>query len=310
MTLGLSHYCVGDGPLARLLGGRAAQFEVDLDAGTPDVRDLVTDALAHGLEPIADLHTSLATLCALIYTEGRPVGNRETAMGWYAERVLRFLDAHPAVRNVEVWGDNDCPVMNLGVVRSIDYGGLLTTVAEAVRREHPEVRLWTGGFGGNLLPDTIQRGLAKYAPQSFDVCNYRPFITTTGDPDVDCQTLGMRLDIGRATLDQRCQWQPLAASCFGVPTTAAGRPPPSMGQFYLLPHTHIRAVPEAEALEWYAAYLRLFAAHGFEVACFLVRDEDRAGLYGYSGLLHCSGEEKCFVRPLADWTHSELQAGS
>ena len=306
MNLGLAHYRIGDGPLARLLGGRAAQFEVDLDGERDDAGDTVFDAWDNGLAPIADLRTKLATLCALIYTEGKPVGDRFTAMGWFAERVCRFLDRHPLVLDVEVWGDNDCPAINLGVVRSLDYEGLLATVAAAVRREHPEVRLWTGGFGPNLLPDAIHKGFAKYAPDAFDVCNYRPLLTTTGDTDVDCETLGMRLDIGRATLNQRCEGQPFAASCFGVPTTAAGRPPRPLGLFYLVPHTHIRAAPEDEALEWYAAYLRLFVAHGFEAVCLLARDEDRADLYGYSGLRDSSGREKSFVRPLADWLHSEL----
>lgn len=309
MNIGLAHYRIGDGPLAQLLGGGAAQFEVDLDGEDTDRRDLIADAQAHGLAPIADLRTSLKTLCALIYTEGRPIGDRFTAMGWYAARVCRFLDRHPLVQNVEVWGDNDCPCLNLGVVRSLDYGGLLEVVAERVRREHPEVRLWTGGFGPNCLPDTIHKGLARYAPAAFDVCNYRPLLATTGDPAVDCQVLGMRLDIGRAALDQRCKGQPFAASCFGVPTTAAGRPPRPIGLFYLLPHTFIRAVPEGEALEWYTAYLRLFAAYGFETVCFLAQDGG-PGLYGYSGLRDSSGGEKCFVRPLADWLHTKLPTGA
>lgn len=303
MDIGLSKWEPGDGKLATRLGATWGHQFAFLDDGTPDLRETLAEMLDAGCKPVFDCRTSMEVLSALLYDpEGKPHPDRQPAFDWYAGEVLAFLDLHLAVHDVELWASPECPMLAPGQCLSIDYGGLLSAVYAKVKAERPDVTVWTGGFGTMADTRFLAECLCGYSPRAFDVCNMHPCLTPQGDLEEDLGTLREGFARARALLDERCGGQPLRSTAFGVPTTHAGRPDPTMGQFHRSAMDKQRLLPEEEALPWWEGSLREMAVAGFEAVCLLARDwrdpADRS--QNHSGLLRRNGQEKAFLGALVE----------
>lgn len=225
----------------------------------------------------------------------------KATIGWYAQSIMEYLYRHPRVRDIEVWGSAEVARFIHGHGELLDYSSILRRVYETVKEHHPEVRIWTGGFGHNCDCVMLERGLAVHSPEAFDVCNLHPFLMTTGHIDIDRESLSTRLRVARRILDAKCKGQPFAASGVGIPTLPFGPPPAAYGRFWRVGVA--RALPEGEALDWWLMLLGVLREAGFEAACLLARDTypppgEQPRMHHFSGLLHADGTNKAFTEEL------------
>lgn len=333
MDLGISCYQIGDGPLATALGAQWAHAFADVTEGIPNHTDLIADMVAHGCRPVIDLRTATVKLGEMIANERGPVydppeGNTsqydaiysrqvdefEASIGetrqrckavirWYADSIGEYLERHPQVKDVEVWGSAEVARFIHGNGELLDYSSILKAVYEVVKERHPEVRVWTGGFGCNCDCSMIERGLSVHCNTQFDVCNMHPFLQSTGFLDVDQESLARRLRHGRKILDDKCARQPFAASGVGVPTVAIGPPPAQYGRFWRV--FSARAIDASSALEWWLMLLGVLRDADFEVACLLARDvSPPARFHHFSGLTNADGTYKPFTEDLINAARS------
>lgn len=304
MNIGLCYYQVGDGPLAERIGATYATMQCDVSEGLPDHDALIADMTAHGCRPIPDMRTSIAKLGEMIAGEGNPVERRDRALRWFSDQIIAYLDEHPEVEDVEVWASAELAQFIHGRGEMLDYASVLTDVYGQVKELRPGVRVWTGGFGcghGATADVTLlERALAEFAPRAFDVCNMHPFLLSTGQVDVDCVTVNVRLKQARKTLDTRCAGQPLAATGFGIPTVNLPPVPENYGRFWK--PFGVRAIPETEALDWYRPLLAVLEDVGLETVCLLARDTEPPQRFIHlCGLTRADGSDKAFTAELADW---------
>ena len=307
MNLGLSCYQVGDGPLAERIGATRAHLFADVSDGVPDHTEIIADMAAHGCAPVPDLRTCVMTLGRMIAGQGEPLERRDRALRWFSDSIVEYLDAHPTVADVEVWGSAEVAQFKHGRGEMLNYADVLTDVYRRVKEARPDVRVWTGGFGcahGTIADLTLlENALAEHAPDAFDVCNMHPFIVSGGYPDVDCNTLRVRLQKARRTLDEKCVGQPLAATGFGLPTLDIPPLPAAYGRFIRLP-SGVRAIREEEAMDWYVPLLAVLEECGFETVCLLARDIAPATRFQhYCGLTTATGADKSFTDELATHLH-------
>lgn len=309
MDLGLSSYQIGDGPLGLRFGASWAHIFADLTEGIPDHADIIADMDAHGLQPVSDVRTTMAHMASLVVGKGDPVERRDAAIRTYAEDILRYVERHPPVLNIEIWGSAECAQFIHGSGELMDYATILAMVFERVKAERPDVRVWTGGFGcayGATADLTLlERALSTYCPRQFDVCNMHPFLMSTGYLDVDQETVRRRLAKARQTLDHHCAGQPLAATGFGVPTVRADPPPPAYGRFWR--RFGRRVLAESEATDWWLGILQTLSEGGMSPVCLLARDvtlaedsENIPGLTHICGLTRVDGSDKAFTDELCE----------
>ncbi|GAF93667.1 unnamed protein product, partial [marine sediment metagenome] len=150
-------------------------------------------------------------------------------------------------------------------------------------------------------------GLCEYAPKSFDVCNWHPFIGTCQTLEMDLITCGMRLDKAHELLAAHCDKQPFAASAFGLPSLP--EPIPNYkpdGAFFHVPGSYV--IPRDRLWEWYEGFFGLFEHQGFHVLCLLAEDRyapvstgRKNRYFDYCGLLGVDGEPKPVTEQIGEW---------
>ena len=325
MDLGLSCYSIGDGPLAHCIGARYAHAFADVTDGIPDHRALITDMVAHGCSPVIDLRTQTATLGQMIADERQPAydppeTDREAydarfevqhavwqasigetklrckaVIRWYAQSIMEYLYRHPRVQNVEVWGSAEVAHFIHGRGELLDYSSILRDVYEVVKEHHPEVAIWTGGFGNNCDCSMLERGLAEYAPAHFDVCNLHPLILSGGFLDVDREAIRRRLEHARHILDTRCKGQPLCASAVGVPTINIHGAPARYGRFWRA-EGGARVILAEDGMLWWRMMLDNLREADFQVACIIGRDVwPPTRISHRCGIVNADGTDKAFT---------------
>lgn len=313
MDLGLSGYRLGMGWLAQALNAKWAQFSVNVLTGdevaferaaTEEVPALVADLDRAGCAPILDAYSTLPELARIVTQHADPAA-WNAAVGVYIERTMRVLSANPSIRELEVWGSADIPVIVGGRGPQFDSATILARVCEEVHAACPGVRVLSGGYGIDADVTFLLLGLCEHAPEGFDVYNQCPFPRPQENLESMLEVYKYRLPEGRRLLDERCKGQPQVSTCFGVPTLD-GRPEPGhrYGTHWQLPGG-VRAIDYAEADEWYRAILGLLEAEGLEYVCLKAQDETRGGLYrdwkDAAGLLTPEGQAKSFVGRLSSW---------
>lgn len=293
MNLGISMFEPRHTDLARRLGCAFAHWTVDISDGIPEDAERHAAASDCGLDVITDCRTSVGALRSLATTE--------EGVTEYALRIVEYLNRHPNVRNVELWGGAEVAYIagTKGPVH--DYARIINAVAPVLRKERPEVRIWTGGFGCDFDPVFADACLANRVPaQNYDVVNWHPVVSLSPpQTEVYRQVGAMRLQLARRALKND---KPFAASLFGIPTVPLARPPGgNYGDYWRVGGA--RALCEQDAVSWYVAMLGLMREEGFTTVCLKAQDHLRPGQQvpdwtQMTGLLHRDGTEKTFVQPL------------
>lgn len=295
MNLGISMFEPAHAPLARRLGCSWAHWTVDLSDGVP--LDAARHAAAEdcGLEVVTDCRTSVSALRSLATTE--------EGVTQYALRIVEYLDRHPQVHNVELWGAAEVAYIAGTKGPMHDYARIINAVTPILREEHPGVRIWTGGFGCDFDPMFADACLAKrVSPENYDVVNWHPVVSLS-PPQIDVyrQVGALRLQLARRVLKNE---KPFASSLFGIPTVPMiTSPGGNYGDYWRVGGA--RALCEHDAAGWYAEMLRLMREEGFETVCLKAQDHLRPGQRvpewtQMAGLLRRDGTEKTFVQPLIE----------
>jgi len=294
--------------LAQAIGATWARVQVDLSDGIPEASlGAVAAARQCGLEVVCDVRTTMQRLGQMLYAEGDPLQNKAIALDWFASQIMDFLDEVPCVRHIEIWGSAECAHVVHGEGIMLDYSRVLSDVYERVKAAKPEVIIWTGGFGQNCQFQFLQSGLCEYAPQSFDVLNWHPFVSTSGTLEMDLATCGARLERARELTQAHCANQPFASTGFGLPSLPAPLPEyAGDGGFVHIPGSY--AIPRSELAAWYKGFLWLFEEHGFRTLMLLPQDRyepietgRKNRYFDYCGLLNVNGEPKEFVEEIGAW---------
>ena len=296
----MSCYQPGDGPLAQRIDARWAHTLADLTEAIPDHHALFADADAHGCKPIADVRTTLQALAGMVEGEGNPIERRDAAIGAFVADILRYLDRHETLRTVEVWSGAECAMFVHGRGEMMHYATVLGQVHDAIKRERPDVRVLTGGFGcarGATADLTmLEYALAEYAPEKFDVCNMHPLLSSTGYCEVDVDTLRNRLQKARRALDARCAGQPLCATAFGLPTADLPPLPPQYGRYWKR-FGGVRIITETQGAQWWLALLEVVRECGLEFCCVMGRDWEPPHVRHQQicGMTRADGSDKAFT---------------
>ncbi len=308
MDLGLSGYRLGLGDLAQSLNARWAQFSVNVLAeGGPDLEAiavLVDDIDHNGCKPILDARGTMDDL-ARIVTAHADAGAWQSAVDQYTDAILRILDSEPRIRELEVWGSADLPIIVGGHGPQFDASTILAEVHAQVKEAFPDARVLSGGYCVNADCMFVQFGLCEHAPEGFDVCNLHPLPLPCETLEVTVGVYAERLDYLRKLVNEGCKGQPFAATAFGIPTLATAPPPEfNLGTHWQLPGG-VRGITYAEAAEYYQAMLACFDAFGFEYVCLIAQDVLHGGKYATwqdaCGLLAADGRQKSFVDALVQW---------
>jgi len=306
VDLGICKYKPDAGPLARRLRASWAHWFADLSGGDlPDDTALFASCAEHGLRPVPNLRTSIAALRRF-----GAEGGMDGAIQWYSDCILRYCDTYP-VRDIEVWGDADIAFIAGGKANPLDYGRVLTAVYWRVKSARPDVTIWTGGFGADFAVNFVDDGVARHAPEAFDVCNLHPFASLNPpDPGPYRATAAIRIDRMRRTLDKKAKGQPFASTGFGLPTVPFDGPPPQAFGRYWRVAQGACAPLEHEALAWYVTLLELMRDCGFLTVCLLLDDFSDGQVPRFQqwcGLRREDGTEKAFVEGLCDWGHTNAE---
>lgn len=308
MDLGLSGYRLGMGSLAQSLNARWAQFSVNvLTEDGPDfeaIAVLLDDIDRNGCVPILDARGTMDDL-ARIVTQHADKGAWQAASDRYTGRIMELLSRYPTIRELEVWGSAELPVIVGGHGPQFDASTIIAEVHSTVKEDFPQVRVLSGGYCVNADCMFVQFGLCEHAPEGFDVCNLHPLPMPCETLEVTLGVYAERLDYLRKLVNEQCQGQPFAASAFGIPTLETAPPADlNIGTHWQLPGG-VRGIAYAEAGAYYRAMLETFEQFGFEYVCLIAQDALAAGKYrnwqDACGLLRADGRPKSFVDALVMW---------
>jgi hypothetical protein len=310
MDLGICKFRPGAGPVAADLGAKWAHWRTNLAAEVPDDTDLIAEAIDHGLTPVVDLYTKAAALFTpdtSVETPFVPTHWPPPGLPLYTDRIVRYLEKHPQVQTVEVWGSAELVRLIRGKGRLLDYSRMLQFVYAYVKQLMPDVTLLTGGYETSFETGFVVDGLVASAPHSFDWCNLQPFVSCRPPiAEVAVTTAAQRIEIMRDKLNQLAGAQPFCSTGFGVPTLPIDPPPAAYGRFWRVPGA-ANALPELDALEWYQGFLGLMDNARFQFVCLLLEDFDDefgARYIQWCGLLRRDGTAKAFLPALAEWWKS------
>jgi hypothetical protein len=316
MDLGICKFRHGAGPLAERLGARWAHWRTNLVEEVPDDTDLIAEAIDHGLTPVVDLFTKAQAVVEYaigLDTVMVPADWPPSGLTTYAKRIVQYLDRHPQVTTIEVWGSAELVRLIKGKGKLLDYSRMLQFVYAYVKQCRPDVTLLSGGYETSFETGFVVDGLTMNAPDSFDLCNLQPFLACR--PPYVAAAVSMaaqRLDIMRDKLNRLAGAQQFCSTGFGVPSIAIEPPPAAYGRFWRVPGA-ANAMPELEALEWYTGFLELMTNANFRFCCLLLEDYDDefgARYIQWCGLLRRDGTEKAFLPALAEWWKSRAASAA
>jgi len=259
---------------------------------------------ANGCAPILDARGTMDDLARIVTSITEP-GAWQMAVDQYTDRILNILEAEPRIKELEVWGSADLPIIVGGHGPQFDASTILAEVHAQVEAAFPQVRVLSGGYCVNADCMFVQFGLCEHAPEGFDVCNAHPLPMPCETLEVTLGVYAERLDYIRELLNEHCASQPFASTGFGVPTLATAPPPDlNIGTHWQLPGG-VRAIAYAEAGTYYRAMLECFEEFGFEYVCLIAQDVLHGGKYKHwqeaCGLLKADGRPKSFVDKLVLW---------
>lgn len=269
MDLGIAGYRPEHVAIAQAMGAKWARISYNPFREEPPF-ELMAHALDHGMQPICNCEGSIDDLGNIIL-HASDISEWDKALQRYIDGVLpvtQFADCS----HIEIWGCNNFPSIVGGRGPQYDYSRILGEIGEQVKAERPDIKLLTGGWGINADVWFLQFGLAKHARKAFDYANMHPLVIAQASLENTCRYQKTRLQEARRILDKDVNGQPLCASIWGIPTVEC-KPQPewNYGEWFQLPGG-ISAIDFEHAVEWYKAFLQLYAEAGFEFVCLAAED--------------------------------------